>query len=33
MEEGEGDDLERIIVVQDESSKKNHIPKAPPLPS
>jgi len=31
MEEGEGQGLERIIIQEDKSIKKN-VPNAPPLP-
>ena len=31
MEEGEGEGLEKIQIVEDASSSKKNIPKPPPL--
>jgi hypothetical protein len=31
MEEGEGEGLERVTVVEDNATSKKNIPKPPPL--
>jgi hypothetical protein len=32
MEEGEGEGLERVIVIDEDAALKKKIPTAPPLP-
>jgi hypothetical protein len=32
MEEGEGEGLERVMVIDDDANMKKKVPVAPPLP-
>ena len=32
MEEGEGEGLEKVVIMNDSNAQKKNVPQAPPLP-